>query len=83
MDMTGLKRAIEKCGGVSALAARLGTTQSAVSNWLLRESLPPERVLPIEQATGGQVTRHELRPDLYPREAMPTAQPAEKQLGAA
>jgi len=31
-------------------------------------SIPAARVLAIEQATGYRVSRHELRPDLYPRE---------------
>jgi DNA-binding transcriptional regulator YdaS (Cro superfamily) len=30
--------------------------------------VPAERVLSIESATDGAVTRHELRPDLYPTE---------------
>jgi DNA-binding transcriptional regulator YdaS (Cro superfamily) len=30
--------------------------------------VPAERVLLIEAATGGRVSRHELRPDLYPLE---------------
>jgi len=32
-------------------------------------TVPAEQVLAIESATGGQVTCHELRPDLYPLEA--------------
>lgn len=27
-----------------------------------------EKVLAIEAATGGAVTRHDLRPDIYPRD---------------
>jgi DNA-binding transcriptional regulator YdaS (Cro superfamily) len=29
---------------------------------------PPLRVLEIERATEGKVTRHQLRPDMYPAE---------------
>jgi len=50
------------------LADQLGITQGAVSQWL-RRGVPPGRVIAIERATGGKVTRHELRPDLYPIEA--------------
>ncbi len=39
----------------------------AVQRWI-RSGCPAERVLCVEQATGGAVTRHELRPDLYPLE---------------
>jgi DNA-binding transcriptional regulator YdaS (Cro superfamily) len=51
------------------LADRIGTTQSQVWYWLERSKrgVPGEFVLPIERETG--VTRHELRPDLYPVEA--------------
>jgi len=53
----------------SELAAALGVTQGTVSHWLNgRARIPAERVLAIETATGGKVTRHELRPDLYPVE---------------
>ncbi len=52
----------------AALGKHLGVTQSAVAQWL-RSKVPAERVLAVEAATGGRVTRHELRPDLYPIES--------------
>lgn len=52
------------------LAGKLGLTQGAISQWL-RKRVPADRVLAIERATGGLVTRHELRPDLYPIEKAP------------
>ena len=53
----------------SELAQALGVTQGTISHWLNgRARIPAERVLGIELATGGKVTRHELRPDLYPVE---------------
>jgi DNA-binding transcriptional regulator YdaS (Cro superfamily) len=58
-----LKRAIEAAGGLAALASPLGITMQAVSQW---EEVPPLRVLAVERISG--VSRHELRPDLYPRE---------------
>lgn len=64
-----LDRAIKIAGGVTALAKKLKVDQSTVSQWRRRKSLPPEMVIPIELATDSQVTRHELRPDLYPRDA--------------
>lgn len=33
--------------------------------WKARGSIPAERCLAIERATGGQVTRADLRPDDY------------------
>jgi DNA-binding transcriptional regulator YdaS (Cro superfamily) len=38
-------------------------SRNAVRQW---DQCPPERVLAIERATGGKVTRHQLRPDIYP-----------------
>lgn len=61
-----LKRAIKAAGGLSELAAPLGITAQAVSQW---EEVPPLRVLAVERVSG--VSRHELRPDLYPLEPAP------------
>ena len=58
-------------GGPAALAAKLKTitgkkiTRNAISQW---ERVPDRRVLEVETAIDRQITRHELRPDLYPRE---------------
>lgn len=60
-----LKRAVKIAGGLSALALRLGITPQAVSQW---ERVPAKRVLSVERATGGRITRNQLRPDLYPPE---------------
>ena len=50
-------------------ARRVGVSQGMVWQWLNgRRRVAAENVLPIEEATGGAVTRHELRPDLYPVE---------------
>lgn len=68
--MDALKKAISIAGSQVALASALGTTQSRISNWLHRDKrVPAEMVLPIERITGGQVSRSDLRPDLYPPEA--------------
>lgn len=67
MSTTALKRAIEAAGSQSKLAEAIGKTQGHVSKWLERNYIPAECVLPIEAATG--VSRHELRPDLYPTES--------------
>ena len=66
--MKALKTAIELCDGVTNLACKIGVSQPVVSNWLKRKSIPANRVIDIESATGGKVTRQELRPDIYPPE---------------
>lgn len=64
-----LKRATEQLGSYSAAARAIGVTPQAVSD-KIRSGKPAsaEWVIPLERATGGKVTRHELRPDLYPME---------------
>jgi DNA-binding transcriptional regulator YdaS (Cro superfamily) len=58
--------AINAAGGQVSLAQRVGVRQQSISDWLKRARIPAERVLAVERATG--ISRHELRPDLYPRE---------------
>lgn len=65
-----LARAVEILGSQSALAAAIGTRQQNIWWWLNKKrAVPAEFVLPIERATDGQVSRHDLRPDLYPAES--------------
>ena len=67
MSTEGLEAAILKAGGQTELANLLGIRQSHISNGKNRNKrVPAERVLDIERVTG--VSRHELRPDLYPRD---------------
>lgn len=49
-------------GGLTKLADKLGLDIQVVSNWK-RRGIPIERCVAIENATGGTVTRRELRPD--------------------
>lgn len=74
---SALVRAIEVVGGQTQLARLLGVKQANVWHWLNKaDRVPGEYVLAIETATGGQVTRHELRPDLYPDAQAPDALPS-------
>lgn len=66
-----LLRAIEEAGGPSALARFISEnyepiTAQAICDW---RRCPPLRVLQVERACEARVSRHELRPDLYPAEA--------------
>jgi TorA maturation chaperone TorD len=68
MGGTALAAAVDLVGGQAKLARILGVTQPNVWHWLHKsERVPGEYVLKIEQATGGKISRHDLRPDLYPR----------------
>lgn len=54
-------------GSQATLARHLGVTRQAVSKWIKTGRTPSRRVLTIEQATKGLLTRYDLRPDVYPR----------------
>jgi DNA-binding transcriptional regulator YdaS (Cro superfamily) len=60
---TPLERAVRTVGGQAKFAQLIGITAQAVSQW---DEVPPLRVLEVERISG--VSRHELRPDLYPLE---------------
>lgn len=55
-------RASDVLGGASKLAALLGVSAQAISNWKER-GVPIERCVAIERLTEKTVTRRELRPD--------------------
>jgi DNA-binding transcriptional regulator YdaS (Cro superfamily) len=64
-----LVRAVKIIGSQSALARACKVTQAHVWYWLHKaRHVPAEHVLTIERATDKAVTRHELRPDLYPND---------------
>lgn len=71
-SLTPIQRACDIVGGQSALARMLikpngqALTPQAVGAMVKNNRVDPRWVLTIEEATGGQVTRRELRPDLYP-----------------
>ncbi len=59
-----LKKAIATLGGQVKLADAIQTSQQNVSNWLRTGKVAPDKVILIEKVSG--VSRHELRPDIYP-----------------
>ncbi|MGB7407176.1 MAG: helix-turn-helix domain-containing protein [Pontixanthobacter sp.] len=71
--LDALKLAIERAGSQARLADPCGVSQPSVWKWLHQQKqVAAEYVLKVESATG--VSRHDLRPDLYPREdASPAA----------
>ena len=74
-EKAALTHAIALCGGQAGLARLLSAgkdrkvSQQRIWNALHRDrTIPADWCLGIEEATGGKVSRHALRPDLYPGE---------------
>lgn len=66
---TALSDAINVVGPQASFGRICGVSQAAVWKWLnVAGRLPAEHVLTVEAASG--VSRHDLRPDIYPRETM-------------
>lgn len=53
-------------GRAAEIARRLQISAQAVGKWRRSGRIPIERVIDVEQITG--ISRHDLRPDIYPRE---------------
>lgn len=77
METNIATRAAEAAGGQSALARAIGCSPQAVQRMCATGRIPAERVLQIESATG--ISRHELRPDLYPHDDAASVDPRKKQ----
>lgn len=54
-------------GRASALAAALGISPVLITQWCRSRPVPVERCAAIEAATGGRVTRRDLRPKDWAR----------------
>jgi len=52
--------------GLAPLARELGVSYQAIRKWERSGSVPAARVKQIVAATGGRISAHDLRPDLYP-----------------
>jgi len=58
--------AVERAGGISALAMALNVTPQAVWKWVHEQGrVPATRVLEVERVSG--VPREQLRPDVFRR----------------
>lgn len=72
IQLTALNRAIEVAGSQSELARAIGVSSTSVWRMVNRaKRMSAQLVLKAEAATG--VSRHDLRPDLYPQETHPPA----------
>lgn len=63
--ITAVKLAVDAAGGPAKVAAAFGITSQAVSQWV---QCPDRRAIALERLCESKVTRHDLRPDLYPQD---------------
>ncbi|HRJ59935.1 MAG TPA: Cro/CI family transcriptional regulator [Azospirillaceae bacterium] len=78
MVRAALERAERICESQTAMAARIGVTQSAAAHWKLKGVVPMKRALQIEALTKGAVRKEQLCPDFLqssPGEGLPLQQP--------
>jgi DNA-binding transcriptional regulator YdaS (Cro superfamily) len=74
LGIEALRQAKVILGSQAAVARIVGVEQPSVHYILAKaEKVPAEWCIPIEKATDGQITRHQLRPDLYPQESQEAA----------
>lgn len=76
-----LKAAIARAGSQAAMGRLLSVSQPTVWKWLQStKRLPAEHCLTVEAATG--VSKHLLRPDIYPADLSSVSLPAEDASGS-
>lgn len=75
---THVERAIGLHGSQAKLAKEMGCSQQYIS-WLLKDAdqISAEMAVAFEQATAGQVSRVDLRPDLFAPPIAPESERAE------
>jgi DNA-binding transcriptional regulator YdaS (Cro superfamily) len=64
-NQSPVEKAVALIGGTNATARALGIKPPSVSRWLRNQRVPAEWCLALEALTKGQVTRYELRPDIF------------------
>lgn len=60
-----IERAISLKGSQAKLAADMGCSQQQISYLLKAKSITAEMAKNLDEATGGAVSRHVLRPDIF------------------
>lgn len=66
MSTHPILKAVNTVGSQSGLAKAIGAPPALVWQWVHgQRPIAAKWCIPIETATGGQVTRHDLRPDIF------------------
>ena len=58
-----------KTHGLKRVATDIGIRYQSIQDWNRTGRIPAERVIAVERVTG--ISRHDLRPDIYPNESEP------------
>jgi DNA-binding transcriptional regulator YdaS (Cro superfamily) len=66
-QLNALLKAIKLAGGQSALGRFCGVKPQTIGVWVKTGRVPAARVLQVENAVNCLISRHDLRPDIYPR----------------
>ena len=64
-EYAALLKAVEIIGGTMATARAVGVQPPSVTLWLKKGYAPCERCRTLEKLTKGEVSRYELRPDVF------------------
>jgi DNA-binding transcriptional regulator YdaS (Cro superfamily) len=64
-ERLALEKAIALIGGTMATSRAFGIKPPSVSRWLSKGRAPSDRCLKLQELTKGEVTVHELRPDVF------------------
>lgn len=65
---TPIKHAVESAGGAVKVAEAFDISRISVYEWISKDRLPAERVIPLAELTAWRFTPHMLDPVLYPNE---------------
>ena len=65
--LQAIKKALDLIGSQEVAAEKLGLkTQAQISSWITgRRPLPSKHCIKIEELTDQQITRYQLRPDVF------------------
>jgi DNA-binding transcriptional regulator YdaS (Cro superfamily) len=65
MDKRTQDKILAVVGTQVALAQALGKRQQTVNEWFMRGRIPAHHVLRVVELSGGAVSAHEIRPDVF------------------
>ena len=65
-----VREAVAAAGGLQAVSVHCRVSYQAIQKWIRSRRVPAGRVIDLERACKAKFTRYQLRPDIYPKEAI-------------